>query len=339
MKKILTIYPNCSLGGMTSVYLGRLALDKNSQFDFIFINDKGGKDAFKNTNYRIINKDRLNNYFSYITHNITYNEIRITSLPELTQHITDEVFIKTKIIYEFHTSSLNVIENEIRKLNTSKINEIWVPSEYLKGIIQGFLSEEIILKVVPNIVNYDIFNPKNIRDKIYFQEGTQPIFWVGRLDKGKNYKDFFRLLSLLPEKYVGYLILSFEDDPSRISSALLETELYKINNRIHFLLNLTQDELNNLFVYSVASHGIFCSTSLAESFGYAPLEAALSGLPVVTYEVGGISGHKEHNFAIHMINVGDTITMAETITKLKWYDDYRKNIRARRQYIINNKFL
>lgn len=335
MEKILTIYPNCSLGGMTSVYLGRIMSSSNSHFDFIFINDKGGQGAFNECNYRIINKSRLDNYFTYSIKNITYDEIRITSLPELTHLVPDNISSNTKIIYEFHTSDTNVISKEIKNLCFSKINEIWVPSEYLKGIIQGLINNDTILKVVPNIVNHKVFSPSNISQEIFFKKNSQPIFWVGRLDKGKNYKDFLRLLSLLPDKYEGYLILSFETEPTRISEALLEAELYRVNERTHFLLNLTQNELANLFANSIKNQGIFCSTSLAESFGYAPLEAALNCLPVVTYEVGGISGHKDYNFAIHMVNVGDTVDMANKISNLDWQSDFQKNLIARENYILN----
>lgn len=333
MQKVLTVYPNCSLGGMTSVYLGRMISSNDTEFDFLFMHDKGGKKAFSKTNYRIIRKDRLDNYFNFIIENKNYNEIRITSLPELTHKISKDFLCKTKVIYEFHTSSLDVIEREVNKLDFTNISEIWVPSEYLQEIVKGIIGDKSSVIVVPNIVNINVFNPDKDFVKTYFPKETIPIFWVGRLDKGKNYKDFFRLLSLLPEKYEGYLILSFENEPSRISEALLETELYKINDRVHFLLNLTQSELADLYISSYKSKGIYCSTSLAESFGYGVLEAALTGLPVVTYEVGGIAGHREYDLAMHMVNVGDTDALAKTIKQCNWDRDYQQNLRARDIYL------
>lgn len=331
MKTILSVYPNCSLGGMTSVYLGRMMSEKDVKFDFLFMNDKGGKDAFNTVDYRIIRKDRLKSYFEYLIKNSNYSEIRITSLPELT-HSIPEAFSEAKIIYEFHTSSLDVIEREINKLKITSISEIWVPSLYLKNIIQGFISEDININVVPNIVNIEVFDPQKVVQDISFPKNSRPIFWVGRLDKGKNYKDFFRMLSLLPEEYEGYLILSFENEAARISEALLETEMYRINNRVHFLLNLTQTELADLYVNSYESKGIYCSTSLAESFGYGVLEAALCGLPVVTYEVGGISGHRQYDLAMHMVDVGDTSSLAKMVENIQWDIDHKKNIISRNTY-------
>lgn len=334
MKRILTVYPNCSLGGMTSVYLGRVANSKKDKFDFLFLYDRGGKEAFSNLNFRIIRKDRFINYFNYTISNGKYDEVRITSYPELTHNIQIDTAIK--VIYEFHTSSIDIIEKEIQSLNKENISEIWVPSLYLKNILLSFLGQDIPIIVVPNTVDTSIFTPyKKINMETYFPKNSRPVFWIGRLDKGKNYKDFFRLLSLLPSEYVGYVILSFENEPTRISEALLEAELYRINTRVHFLLNLKQYELVDLYISSFKNKGIFCSTSLAESFGYGVLEAALVGLPVVTYEVGGISEHKQYGFSIHMIDVGDTKKLAESIKSLNWTSDHYRNIKSWENYSSN----
>lgn len=338
MKKILTVYPNCSLGGMTSVYTSRCLIEPETKFDFIFINDKGGKEAFNsphNSDFRIVRKDRLSAFYGNTLTHTKYDEIRITSLPELTS-LDLENNQDTKLIYEFHTSTESIIEKELELLDLNKVNEIWVPSEYLRKIVSSLIKADTPIKVVANIVNTKIFNPKISTEKrFFFRADTIPIFWIGRLDKGKNYKDFFRMLSLLPSYYEGIVILSLENEPARISEALLETDKYQISNRVKFLLNLTQAELADMYRNSFDNHGIFCSTSLAESFGYGVLEAALCGLPVVTYEVGGISGHKQYGLAIHMVDVGDTIQLAKTVSSVNWNQDFNQNIQAFQYYELN----
>ncbi|MDY5107075.1 MAG: glycosyltransferase [Actinobacillus minor] len=338
MKRVLTVYPNCSLGGMTSVYTSRCMVSPETKFDFIFINDKGGREAFetpKNSDCKIIRKDRLNTYYSNTLSNIKYDEIRITSFPELTQ-IDLENNKNTKLVYEFHTSTVSIIENELKSIKFENVSEIWVPSEYLKSIVSGLMNSNTPIKVVENIANISVFNPnKSEISQFHFEKGKIPIFWVGRLDKGKNYKDFFRMLALLPVKYHGIVILSLENESSRISEALLEADKYKLSERVRFLLNLTQLELANLYRDSFNNKGIFCSTSLAESFGYGVLEAALCGLPVVTYEVGGISGHKKYGLAIHMVDVGDVLRLTEEIKGLNWDNDHKLNIASAKKYIEN----
>ena len=52
---------------------------------------------------------------------------------------------------------------------------------------------------------------------------------------------------------------------------------------------------------------------MAESFGYGVLEAAMTGLPVVAYDVGALSEHLDYGYNISMINVGDTVALANAI--------------------------
>ncbi|MBQ9259285.1 MAG: glycosyltransferase family 4 protein [Neisseriaceae bacterium] len=335
MKRILTVYPNCSLGGMATVYMNRCRLNRDVQFDFIFTYDKGAKSAYENiynADVRIVRKDRLNNFLINNVKNIKYNAVYVTSFPQLTQL---DIWKDVKLIYEFHTSSVPILEKELKELNFSAIHEINVPSEWLKNVILGLLSNnKTTIKVVENIVDTNIFNAiVNHSKHFYFDENTIPIFWVGRFDKGKNYKDFFRLLSLLPQHYCGVMVLGLESDPVRFSEALSEMNTYHLNGRIQFLLNLYPVELATLYKDSFSNQGIFCSTSLQESFGYGVLEAALCGLPVVTYEVGGISGHKKYGLAIHFVDVGDTIEMSHVIQSIQWRNDFEQNVLYSKKYM------
>lgn len=316
---ILTLYPNCSLGGMTSVYLNRCLAEPYNEFSFIFLNDKGGLNAFQalsNTQARIVRKDRLNSFLEYTIKNIDFDEVRLTtlpSLPALLGKISD-----VKIIYEFHTSSLDIIKKELEEISLDYVDEIWVPSNYLKTIVQGSLSTLKEIKVVRNLANTEVFNKvSKSKFEFTFPSDEIPIFWIGRFDKGKNYKDFFRMLSLLDEKYVGYVILSMENDSSRYAEAIGELGFYGLNDRVKFFLNLSQQEIADLYKSSLDVNGLFCSTSLAESFGYGVLEAAMTGLPVVAYDVGALSEHLDFNYDIKLVDVGDTISLKNVIKSLE----------------------
>ena len=316
--RILTLYLNCSLGGMTSVYLNRCLSQPNDKFDFIFVNDKGGKEAFlalPNAEVRIVKKDRLSNYLEHALSQVSYDEIRLTSLstiPALLKRVS-----LSKIIYEFHTSSLDIIKRELNELSLNSVDEIWAPSLYLKSMIESNLDLNKSVKVVRNLANPYIFSSESEpSEKYQFPSDEVPIFWIGRFDKGKNYKDFFRALSLLEKKYVGYVILSMENDPNKYADAIGDLNLYGLNDRVKFFLNLTQHEVADLYKNSRSVQGIFCSTSLAESFGYGVLEAAMAGLPVVAYEVGGLAEHLDYGYDINMINVGDTVALANCINTI-----------------------
>lgn len=316
---ILTIYPNCSLGGMTSVYINRCIDQPNDTFSFIFLGDKGGKEAFtvlSNTYTRIVRKDRLNNYLDFSVTKVKYDEVRITSIPNLPKIIKEKC--DSKVIYEFHTSSLDIINRELEELPLESVDEIWVPSDYLKSIVESSLTSKMLVKVVRNLANKNVFNiSSTVKIKYDFPVNEIPIFWIGRFDKGKNYKDFFRVLSLLDKKYNGYIILSMENDAERYSEALGELAIYNLADRVKFFLNLTQQEIADLYKNSSSVNGMFCSTSLAESFGYGVLEAAMAGIPVVTYDVGGLSEHLEYGYDIKMVNVGDTVALSNEIVRIQ----------------------
>lgn len=317
---ILTIYPNCSLGGMTSVYLNRCLDNPSDVFSFVFLSDKGGKDAFtnlSNTHTRIVRKDRLVNYLDFAVEKVEYDEIRITSIPSLPKILKEKC--NSKIIYEFHTSSLDIISRELNELASDCIDEIWVPSNYLKTIVESSSTANLVVKVVRNIANSNIFNTiSDNKNKYDFPADKVPIFWIGRFDKGKNYKDFFRVLSLLDDRYMGYIILSMENDSARYAEAIGDLAFYNLSDRVKFFLNLSQQEISDFYRSSVKENGLFCSTSLAESFGYGVLEASMAGLPVVAYDVGGLSEHIEQGYDIKMVNVGDTVQLAEKITSIKY---------------------
>lgn len=319
---ILTIYPNCSLGGMTSVYINRCLDQPNDIFNFIFLSDKGGREAFtilSNTNTRILRRDRLNNYLDFLVEKVTYDEIRITSMPSLPKILKRKS--DTKIVYEFHTSSLDIISRELDELSLESVDEIWVPSNYLKSIIESSSTSNLTVKVIRNLANGNIFNTNAYYSNEYtFPSKEIPIFWIGRFDKGKNYKDFFRVLSLLDEKYIGYIILSMENNVERYSEALGELAIYNLGNRVKFFLNLTQQEIADMYKASTSVNGLFCSTSLAESFGYGVLEAAMTGLPVVAYDVGALSEHLDYGHDVKMINVGDTVKLAEAVSSIEYQD-------------------
>ncbi len=246
---VLTLYPNCSLGGMTSVYLNRCLAQPEDDFNFIFTDNKGGEKAFKgmvNSEVRIVRKDRLDSYLKYLLKTIDYQEVRLTALPALPALLKD--LSDSKIIYEFHTSSLDIIKNELNQISLECVDEIWVPSSYLKSMVESNLEFNKPINVVRNLANAEIFNTGlQPRVEYKFPNSEIPLFWIGRFDKGKNYKDFFRSLSLLDKKYVGYVILSMESDPTRYAEALGEIALYGLSDRVKFFLNLSQQEVADYY--------------------------------------------------------------------------------------------
>ncbi|WP_266063788.1 glycosyltransferase [Brucella intermedia] len=304
MSKILSIYVNCSRGGMGTVYLNRAINNPSEHHTLIFVNDKGGYHLFTghpNIDVRIIRKDRLKPYIAYLTVNFPFDEIRITSLPEAVEPISKQ--FNPKIVYEFHTSVPEIVSSELAKFDIANINSIYVPSEFSRQMLLEQLPPEVnnLVEVRANQLNTNNvdFQP---RDRFIFRDQI-PILWIGRFDAGKNTRDFMRILSQLPELYIGIVVVSLESDPSRLDDFLSDAFAYGVEDRVKVYLNLSHEQVFSLYSSVSRHNGYYCSTSLNESFGFTVVEAATQKLRVVGYDVGALSEHQSN--LITLFPVGD----------------------------------
>lgn len=313
---ILSVYPNCSLGGMATVYKNRVLFDTPAKNTFVFRNDAGGRNSFEQlsgVDVKIVRGDRLANYVAYAAKICRFDEIRITSLPKLVKSASESG--AKKIIYEFHTSTEKVIESEISECDLSLVSEFWVPSAYLKEVVVQLLPSECHgkVKVRPNIVNTDIFSKKDSVEDNRVLDGI-PLLWVGRFDKGKNPKDFLRILKILPSKYHAVFVVSLEGDSERTDDFIAEAFAHGVAGRLKLFMNLSSEEMGRLCQSIRSRHGAYCSTSLGESFGYSVAECLSAGLKVVAYDVGAIGEFSDPN--LHLVDVGDMFGFANKIKEL-----------------------
>lgn len=319
MKKILVVYPNCSMGGMASVFRNRALSDKSNIYHFIFNNDKGGASFFEdlgNAHLTIVRRDRLENYLAYLISLINYDEVYIISIPGVVKIFKDT---DIKVVYEFHTSTDSIIEKECEAFDVEDVDSINVPSEYLKAIVSQFLDSQAIgkLSVVPNLVDGSLFNSEPIAEVNYKfgSDERKPLIWIGRLDKGKNVNDFLRLLKNLGEEYVGIILLGLEDDPERFSRFMGYASSLGVKNRVYTLVNVPQPGIAALFSMVKARNGYYVSTSLGESFGYGVQEALDSGVSTVAYDVGALSERSSQvtEATYDLVDVGSISEMSRAI--------------------------
>lgn len=314
-KQILHLYPNCSLGGMTTVYRNRVLDHPENTYTFLFSNDKSGSVAYQalpNTTIRISRPDRYEALVQYSTTVVKYDIIRVTSLPKIIPKLTAS---NAEIVYEFHSSDEKVIDRELSELDLGLLSKIATPSEYLADVVRGKLpvDKRAMVEVLANLVDEETFTPEGRIAEFDLGPGAIPLVWIGRLDKGKNASDFLRVLSLLDRSYTGVIILSFEDHPSRMADFLGLAASLGVADRIRILLNLGQAQIATIYRHARSHGGFFCSTSLGESFGYGVAEALSSGLDTVTYDVGALSELRSNKARCHLISVGDLHGFAERI--------------------------
>lgn len=321
MSKILSVYPNCSKGGMTTVYRTRALARPQDKHDFVFMNDRGGRAVFSalpNTDIRIFPNGRFTPALEYIAQNFEYDQVRITSLPEAAMRLA--VSLPDRVVYEFHSSTVGIVESELKRLDIDSLEAIQTPSDWLTHLVTRRLTSAQASKciTVPNLVDRDTFNPSVTPEDRHLGDGLVPLLWVGRFDKGKNFNDFLRLMSILPEHFVAVVVVSYETEPDRISRALHEARAYGITDRMFTHLNLSQSQLARLYTWTRERGGLFVSTSLAESFGYGIAEALACGLPTVAYRVGGVPEVPTFDTPQRLLPVGDVYGLATATKELSY---------------------
>ncbi len=319
MARILSIYPNCSKGGMATVYRTRALADPDTEYFFLFKNDAGGREAFQgisNIDYKVYPGTRFEAAAKFITSKTEFDEIRLTSLPELASEISQNN--PNQVVYEFHTSTMGIIENEMKRLTVDSLKWIQTPSRWLTQAITRRLDQDGAVKciTVPNLVDRNTFNKDVESARLDLGENAVPLLWIGRFDKGKNFNDFLRVAALLPASFVPVAVLSLESQPERISRALLEARAYGLADRLRVFLNLSQRQLAAIYTWARDQGGVLVSTSLSESFGYSIAEALACGLPAAAYRVGGVPEVADCGTAEELVAVGDTQGLAASVLKL-----------------------
>lgn len=307
MKRILTYYPNCSLGGMSTVLRNRIYNNPDERHTLVFSRDAGGRESFRlaNVDVRIVSESRVPNLISYALSAIKFDEVRLISAPQVGALLPPA--LDTKIVYEFHTSTSEIIDREVAEIDVAQIDEFYVPSDFTRKQVMAFLPSDLRSKVsvVPNLIDERIFAVSGPALVPFPEESCIPILWVGRLDKGKNPNDALRLLATLPLEFRICFVFSLESDPFRLESFLGLAAGLGVESRIATFLDLSPMVLSELKRGTRDAGGFFLSTSLAESFGYSVAEASQCGLPALGYNVGGLGEHTPRNAPITLVEVGN----------------------------------
>lgn len=317
-RAVLSTYVNCSLGGMTTVFRSRALARPATQFDLVFSVDRGGMSAFAdlpNCDVRIVPAERLVEYLRYAIETRAYDLVTVTSSPRLPSALVTSA--DTTVVYEIHAAVEVAIRKEVAGLELDAVDEIWAPSAWSVRSVQDALpvGASVPVRHVPNIFDAARFAQTGGLAPLRTRVGQVPLLWFGRLENmQKNYSDFLRLLTLLPEAYYGLMVFSLDTDVARLSAVLGSAGLLGVEHRLDIYRNVPQQKVAPLHRAVRDAGGAFCSTALAESFGYGVLEAAACGLPAVGYDVGALAEHAKG--ASVLVPVGDVAALRDAVREV-----------------------
>lgn len=316
-KRTLAVYPNCSKGGVSSVLRARARKNQDTIFDLVFLEDRGGKATFAdldNVNLRIVRSDRVKSYLAYLASKKRYDEIRILSAPEVANDLSlrDDV----SVTYEFHSSDMKVVANEIKKLEVDRLSDIVVPSAQMVDWITPMLPMRVARRVSieENLIDSSTFNlePPARKQHAFGREYT-PLIWVGRFDQGKGSFYLPRLLATLPDNYVAEVIVSLEKDPERVGKFLYECDAMGVRDRVILYMNLAPTAVAQMYKSARLRGGWLVSTSLMESFGYSVREALACGLRVASFSLPVFTDLAENSGDAFFSPIGDVAALSKII--------------------------
>ena len=265
-----------------------------------------------NVNARIVRADRINAFLAASTSKHQYDEVRVLSSPTVANALSlnDDL----EVIYEFHSSDMGVVKNEIQKLEIDRLGHIVVPSGKMQDWVRDLLPRRVRtrVRVEENLIDRGTFREGAVADlPRAANDQFRPLLWVGRFDDGKGFVFLPRLLAQLPREYEAYVVVSLEKDPARAGKFLSECDAMGVRDRVHLFMNLAPSALNELYNLAADRGGWMISTSLMESFGYAVREALASGLRVAAF---GLPVYEElSDPSLYLTPIGGVKELATTV--------------------------
>lgn len=146
-------------------------------------------------------------------------------------------------------------------------------SDYTKNdLIQHLNTDHKKITVIPNSLQLS-----NQEKSPSLKIPAKYILYVNTLQPHKNPITLIKAFENIRDKVNYELIIVGKQTPYWKNILLPYIKAHNLSNRILLFQNLSSEELQ--YLYNKAS--LFVSTSKREGFGYTPIEAAMSGIPVI----------------------------------------------------------
>jgi len=235
---------------------------------------------------------------------------------------------KAKILYRnIGTASVwanSTVKVSLNRMLLRRMGGVVSVSEYTRrDFIQVYRLPGDRVVLIPNGVDAAEFQAEHlgpargqVRQELGLSEKDLLLISVGNLSAEKGHEQLLAGISDLTRNQLDVRLLIVGNGPLRQKLELRAGEL-GLSNRVHFLGS--RDDVPRL----LASADLFVLTSQTEGMPAVLIEAGMSGLPSVAFDVGGVSEVLEHGVTGILIAPGDLVGFGEALARLCMEQDRR----------------
>ena len=225
-------------------------------------------------------------------------------IPEIVSRVA--VFRKMKIVYILRGGKLPEFEKKNKflvKKTFKRADIIATPSRFLQN---HFENAGFTVEYLPNAISIEKF------PFVHRKEQKYRMLWVRAFVELYNPNLAIQTLSEVIKKFPEASLTMIGPDGGQKRNAIKLAEAFNLTNRIDFMGHVKNEKLSEYY----HNHDIYLNTTKYESFGTAVMEAALSGIPIVSTKVGEIPFLWEDQDEILMVPDNSLDAMVESVLRI-----------------------
>lgn len=211
-----------------------------------------------------------------------------------------------KIVYNIHGGAFpEFYQNNIQWCDSvlQKVDCIVTPSQYIQVFLQ---SQNYPVTYIPNFIELDTF-PFN-----WQYTGAHTLLWVRSFHPIYKPELAIKAIQLIKQQYPDIQLTMVGPDQGSLADSVALIQSLQLQDHI----TITGPVANATLTQYYCSHAIFITTTTYESFGVSLIEAASSGIPMVSTSVGEIPYLWQTGETILLVPDNDVTAFAKTITNL-----------------------
>lgn len=211
-----------------------------------------------------------------------------------------------KVILNLHGGALPQYYEEKKqrvKQTFNRANLILTPSKYIQ---EYFNSKQYNIEYLPNALNLSMFPFLANRPE------TNSILWVRAFSKIYSPEIAIEVLKIVREDFSNATLTMIGPDRGCMNQVIEKIKNYDLVDEVKILGQIKNNELPDYYF----SHDVYINTTEFESFGLSVMEAAATGIPIVSNSVGEISYLWEHAENAFLVDSNDPKLFAKYITQV-----------------------